>query len=352
MFKTLKFFLCIIITSIIINLSAQEGDVPNTQYAIPWDDYVEWWYFNGTLSLTNEQHTLSLPFIFIVAHEQRYWDINEPPQHTLLTLFINYSDNLPHASSDNYILNPSKENISNFLNPDINNFSYSIPNKNTIVRKEANSFSIYFKSQNGNEMLEIQATPVQDLINKHNSYKCIPQQNIPLIAFNYPYLKYQGSVTINNIKYNIVNGIGFFDYNAWKVGWTKLIKEWFWLSAYSNNNQITFWAFKTKSQNYTDYDVRTLSIIDLKNNSIKSYCDQEISFNFKEYDDPNLATFKLTTADSKIIIDVLKNKQYVLYRPEYTDDIHFVEIKLTHNNQISYGFSFIEFLSSKMFEAE
>jgi len=102
---------------------AQESNATNTQYAIPWDDYVEWWYFNGTLSLTNEQHTLSLPFIFIVAPEQRYCNINEPPQYTLLTLFINYSDNIPHASSDNYILNPSKENIRNFINPDINNFS-------------------------------------------------------------------------------------------------------------------------------------------------------------------------------------------------------------------------------------
>lgn len=348
--KTNLIFSILIFTIMLSYTIAQDSNQLVKREDIPWDNYVEWWYFNGALLLEDQQQSLSFPFVFLVAHEQRFLSIDQPPRHVFLTLFINYLESKPYSLTDFYAFSAVSDNINNYLNPSINNFFYFMPNKNTKINKENNTFFIDFKSNNENEILMLQATPINEVPTSYcdNSFQINP--NIPLRAYNYPIIKYKGTISINKNKYNVISGIGFFDYNAWAVGWTKSIKEWLWLFVYSNDIQMTLWAFNTSK--FRNYDIRALNVLDPKTNSTKNYCDEKISIEFKEFENPDLATFTIKTDDLEAKIETILNKQYLLVRPEYTDDIHFTEIKIKYNNKTYYGFSFIEFLNSLMFPQE
>ena len=347
MVKIKRIFFIFILTTMLSYTIAQDLNQLSKRVDIPWDNYVEWWYFNGVLLLEDQQQSLSFPFIFLVAHEQRFLSIDEPPRQVLFTLFINFSASKPYSLTDYYTFSEESDNINNYLNSSIDNFFYLMPNKNTKINKENNTFFIDFKSNNGNEILQLQVTPINGEPKTYCNKSFQINSNIPLRAYNYPIIKYKGTIAINKNKYNVISGIGFFDYNAWAVGWTKSIKEWLWLSMYSNDIQMTLWAFNTTG--FKNYDFRVINVFDPKTNLIKNYCNEKISINFKEVENPDLATLTIETNDLEAKIETILNRQYLLVRPEYTDDIHFVETKIKYNGKTNYGFSFIEFLDSLMF---
>lgn len=343
--KLIKFFIITICFLMLWELNPQGKESEHLALNIPWNNYIEWLYFNGKLEIKNQAKILSMPFIFIIAHQQLSVANHFPQNHILFTLFINYIDGKPYSYTDSYYINSSAENIKNYLDADFNNFFFLMPNKNAYVKKEKNVYFINFKSGN-NERLELIATPEYSMITNYcyNSFQV--NASLPLLAYNYPILKYRGNVFIKNNNYKIINGTGFLDYNAWKIGWTRIVKEWIWFSAYFENMQTTFWAFKTGSDNFNNYNTKFIKIIYPNKNIVKEFCNEQFNFDLMKSENGELNSIIVKSNDFKLKLEIIDNYSYKLNRPEYIDDMRFAKIKIINKNKMSFGFAFLEFLKS------
>lgn len=347
--KRSRNYLFFLIMLFSLSLNAKAAQLQLSFPKIPWNYYIEWWYFNGRLLLEEGKKKIYLPFIFIIAHQQHLISFDEPAKHFFLILFINYLDDNPYAVSEYYALNSKNDNLIKYFNSDFHNFYFSMPDKGVIISKSKKSFHIKFRSSRGAEILELQATPTYVATTKYCNNLFEISKQLPLIAYNYPKIEYKGFISLNNKKYKVINGQGFFDYNAWKIGWEQIVKEWLWFFAYSDDIQSVFWAFKTSSPDNKKYNIKYFKIFDKKKKLIKDYCNNEIDINYEELENPNSSKFIINTKDSQFIFQTIKSKAYLLKRPKYVDNMLYNEMKIIYDDKSSYGFAFIEFLKSLSF---
>jgi len=343
--KIIKIFIIAIFSLIFSGLDSREKELKLSTLNVPWNNYIEWLYFNGELEIDHQREILSMPFIFVIAHQQLSAANHFPQNHTILTLFVNYIDGKPYSHTDSYTINSSTENIKDYLNTDIDNFSFLMPNKNASVKKVKNAYFINFKFGE-NERLELIATPESNITTNycHNSFQINP--SLPLLAYNYPILKYRGNITIKSNNYKVINGTGFLDYNAWRSDWTRIVKEWIWFSAYSKTMHITFWAFKTAGDGLDNYNIKFVKIIHRNKNIIQEFCNEEFNFDLMKLKNDELNSIIIRSNNLKLKLEILDSSHYKLNRPEYFDDMRFAKIKIINKNKGSNGFAFLEFLKS------
>ncbi|OGF68050.1 MAG: hypothetical protein A2Y62_09395 [Candidatus Fischerbacteria bacterium RBG_13_37_8] len=345
--KTINKIVLISIGIIIASVSfAQDQEEAIASMKIPWDSYVEWWYFNGALLLQDDVQQVSFPFILILGHESRVMTAGNPPRQLLMTILIDYHDEPGMISDSHTNMNPG-DGINKYLNPDLKNFYYSLPEERIIVQREKEDFIINVKNKS-----EVALYLRVKLLHPVEAQSCAGllklDEQLPLLAYDYPVVEYSGEVTLKGKKFNVAKGSGYIDYNAWRVQWTKTVKEWFWFSALTDDYQATFFGIRTAEHDFIEYDIRSLTLLDRKNSAIKEYCGDQINVHVKENKSEDSAVITLTTNDVSLILEAERDWSYLLNRPEYINDMHFTEIKMTYDNKNYFGFAFIEFLDSIM----